>query len=479
MARVQGWTETAVRERERVFEALVAKATRLAGRRVAANLNAALTAAVVLSPEPDPGPPEWQPNGGVVAHTWNAAVDAELLPYVIDSFVDSAADVHGGLELAGVAAPKVTYDLASDYLAAARNRLVGVGDLIWNAVRVQLSEGYAAGESTHQLAARIRDVVDVTAPRANTIARTEVVSAVNAASLLQMKLAGFTDVECLKRWIATEDERTRPAHYAADGQAVPLSKPFQVGGEGLQFPGDPTGRADNVINCRCTLEYEFSDDGEPLAAAFWNKKDHPRDAHSGEFVEKGVNTDLLEEFESSGGKLTHALALEMQAEMRNGKRYWREEQAASAEAYASYGYKSINGLLRGTAQLDPKQTAWAHTFIQHIHEMMNPSTRAITVYRGVRADAFGVDISDLKKLEGTKGISRGFMSTSIDNPHKREIQLQIHAPRGTPMVYLDSATEESDEHEMLLADNLHYQITRVVSPNSDNEPWRVDMEVIP
>ena len=294
MPRVQGWTERQIRGRERVFEALVAKATRLTSRRIALNLNAALTAAVTVSLEPTEPVNGWQPAGGAVAATWNAAVDAELLPYVVDTFVDSARDVHTGLATAGVAAPKITYDLAADYLAAARNRLVGVGDLIWNAVRVQLSDGYALGESTHQLAARVRDVVDVTAPRANTIARTEVVAAANAASLLQVKLAGFDDQECRKTWIATDDERTRIAHHQADGQVVALSKPFIVGGEGLQFPGDPIGRPDNVINCRCTLGYVFADDEDdaddagPLVASGrirkWLSWLHPRDK-KGRFAE--------------------------------------------------------------------------------------------------------------------------------------------------------------------------------------------------
>ena len=54
MPRVQGWTERQIRDRERVFEALVAKATRLVGRRIALNLNAALTAAVTITAKFNP-----------------------------------------------------------------------------------------------------------------------------------------------------------------------------------------------------------------------------------------------------------------------------------------------------------------------------------------------------------------------------------------------------------------------------------------
>jgi hypothetical protein len=55
-----------------------------------------------------------------------------------------------------------------------------------------------------------------------------------------------------KQWQATGDDRTRHTHHEADGQTVAFSAPFAVGGTSLAFPGDPTGTASEVINCRCT-----------------------------------------------------------------------------------------------------------------------------------------------------------------------------------------------------------------------------------
>ena len=42
-------------------------------------------------------------------------------------------------------------------------------------------------------------------------------------------------------WNAVGDDRTRPDHLDADGQEVPLEDPFTVGGEQLDYPGDPAG----------------------------------------------------------------------------------------------------------------------------------------------------------------------------------------------------------------------------------------------
>lgn len=56
-----------------------------------------------------------------------------------------------------------------------------------------------------------------------------------------------------KKWVSTKDARTRHEHGAADGQVVPASQPFEVGGEKLMFPGDNTGSPWNVYNCRCAM----------------------------------------------------------------------------------------------------------------------------------------------------------------------------------------------------------------------------------
>jgi len=94
---------------------------------------------------------------------------------------------------------------------------------------------------------------DIVTVRARMIARTEIVSASNAGSLAGAISSG---VSAKKVWLATKDDRTRAAHLEADGQVKDLNQPFMVGGEPLQFPGDPGGSADNVIGCRCTQIYQ-------------------------------------------------------------------------------------------------------------------------------------------------------------------------------------------------------------------------------
>ena len=54
----------------------------------------------------------------------------------------------------------------------------------------------------------------------------------------------------VKQWDATLDARTRNSHIAVDGEWKELDEKFS---NGLMFPGDPSGRAEEVIHCRCAL----------------------------------------------------------------------------------------------------------------------------------------------------------------------------------------------------------------------------------
>lgn len=64
------------------------------------------------------------------------------------------------------------------------------------------------------------------------------------------------DSSLMKRWDTVMDGKERLAHQEANNQPQPLSQPFIVDGEPLLFPGDPTGRPSNVINCRCSLRLQ-------------------------------------------------------------------------------------------------------------------------------------------------------------------------------------------------------------------------------
>ena len=60
------------------------------------------------------------------------------------------------------------------------------------------------------------------------------------------KQAGLTT----KIWVAVQDGETRDSHAITDGEEKPINMAFS---NGLMFPGDPNGSAEEVINCRCVI----------------------------------------------------------------------------------------------------------------------------------------------------------------------------------------------------------------------------------
>ncbi len=89
--------------------------------------------------------------------------------------------------------------------------------------------------------------------RARRIARTETISAMNAATLEGWRQSKVVEG---KEWLCACDEIAREWHKKADKQQVALEEEFLVGGEKLMHPGDSSlgASAKNVINCRCTMK---------------------------------------------------------------------------------------------------------------------------------------------------------------------------------------------------------------------------------
>ncbi|ASA21968.1 phage minor head protein [Paenibacillus donghaensis] len=87
--------------------------------------------------------------------------------------------------------------------------------------------------------------------RSITVSRTMSTAAANGG-----KVEGWKQSEVVtgKKWRSSKGDRTRKTHRKADGQVQPLDKPFVVGKSKLMFPGDPTGRKEEIIRCRCTMQ---------------------------------------------------------------------------------------------------------------------------------------------------------------------------------------------------------------------------------
>jgi hypothetical protein len=107
------------------------------------------------------------------------------------------------------------------------------------------------GASPDDIARAVRQVFSGRRDNALTIARTETAWAYNLASKEAWTEAGVA----FKSWLTANDDAVRESHQLCESTGViPMDQNFP---NGLLYPGDPTGSAGEVINCRCILQPEF------------------------------------------------------------------------------------------------------------------------------------------------------------------------------------------------------------------------------
>ena len=120
-------------------------------------------------------------------------------------------------------------------------------------IRQTINEGLQEGLGTASIASNIRSRAPILAGvRAAIIARTETHS---ASQWAQVEAIRDTGLQLRKEWVAAADERTRVDHSIANGQIVRQNEKFEVGSDLMEYPGDPSASAENVINCRCVLNF--------------------------------------------------------------------------------------------------------------------------------------------------------------------------------------------------------------------------------
>lgn len=138
----------------------------------------------------------------------------------------------------------------------------------WNSrhVRSAITQGILQGESIDGIANRIAGPTGMSMGSAIRVARTATTGAENGGRVdYYRKISKELGITILKKWMSTEDARTRPQHASRNGVSIPIDEEFAPG---LSFPGDPHGQGLEVYNCRCTLVADM-----PEAQAFIDAAD--------------------------------------------------------------------------------------------------------------------------------------------------------------------------------------------------------------
>lgn len=172
-------------------------------------------------------------------------------------------------------------------------------DKLWNKQKINsaVAQAIIQGENIEALADRIAAVTtDANRNSALRNAATMFTSAQNGGRNDAIKRANRLGIECNRCWIATHDGHTRKSHREIDGD---IAKTGQLFRNGLEFPGDPNGKPEEVYNCRCAVVAVFEDTEYDSNNVFSRLGNMPysqwKNAHGGEPLFKAarnVNRDM-------------------------------------------------------------------------------------------------------------------------------------------------------------------------------------------
>lgn len=145
----------------------------------------------------------------------------------------------GGLTSASMESPAV-----QNVLLKRQQAIAGASKTVAQKLRFSLLKGISNEEGITGLEKRVKAIMtSAENHQAAAIARTETGAASTGA-----RFAAYEEEGIKKHtWITAQDEFVRDSHQI-DGQTRVVGKEFS---NGLEFPLDPSGPAEEVINCRC------------------------------------------------------------------------------------------------------------------------------------------------------------------------------------------------------------------------------------
>jgi SPP1 gp7 family putative phage head morphogenesis protein len=118
----------------------------------------------------------------------------------------------------------------------------------WVRIDRAITAGLVRGVGLPEMMRDVRAASDLSKADAMRIVRTEAHRAREQGNYDVTMEAVEQGVKLKRRWQAQLDDRTRDSHASLDGEEVGPDEPFS---NGLMMPGDPTGAAEETINCRC------------------------------------------------------------------------------------------------------------------------------------------------------------------------------------------------------------------------------------
>ena len=396
-----------------------------------------------------------------VNQTATAYINGELPEvYAINyNALAGSVDGVGGYSFTLVDADTVRNLAVTDTSLLPYKKIDPAKDIPWNMKKINAEtlQGILQGESMDKISKRLRNVQEMNKTQAIRSARTIVTGAENKGRQDSYARAEADGIILQKEWIATNDGRTRHSHARLDGAIVDQDKKF---GNGLMYPGDPSGRPEEVWNCRCSVAAVVKDFKK---AQVQKAMEQPKVFHEEDYraFETGQQTNdffyyddekrgLMARKKSAHGQWTSGLS---------------QEESRAIGQYCADGYYDINNYWR-------KYGDWQDINaerVKHQTEMLDgviaryDLKEPIKVYRAIQPEAFESYWDDIQKIVGTEYTDAGFMSTSpikTSTAVNKDCIMELFIPSGKGRgAYVNNVSGfQDEEYEFLLARDSKFRV---------------------
>lgn len=168
-----------------------------------------------------------------------------LFPFLLEILRESGQDT---VEFAGLSTFKLTSTIEATLRERAEFFINKMNETTFEKLQTIFIDNLNNAGGGKDLIRKIENLYEntITKSRAGTIARTELQVAIQQGKFAGYKQSGIS----IKIWVHTYSQQPRNWHEEMDGEEVSIDSVFS---NGLRFPGDPQGPAEEIINCNCTI----------------------------------------------------------------------------------------------------------------------------------------------------------------------------------------------------------------------------------
>lgn len=335
-------------------------------------------------------------------------------------------------------------------------------DIPWNMknINAEVLQGILQGESMGEISKRIGNVQEMNKNAAIRTARTMVTGAENRGRQDSYARAEADGIMLEKEWISTNDGRTRHTHrqkpQGVGGEIVPQDKPFS---NGLMYPGDPSGRPDEVYNCRCTMvavvkgfkKLLTNDDEKDKIKSKWDNGLQPRGQVSEEITEDELYSFVAKELNVTEEEAMQYVDAVMAFTDAGSDIYSEIRRYQRKEALQFMSEQDVKVLSDNIETYIVKAPSWngGETF-----RGVSTSDAELATYQVGKELSMGGTSS----WSGTRGIAQNFaeINTTVERPNSVIFHSQTQS-KGTGIKHI-SVYEMEDE--ILCSKESNYRIVK-------------------